>query len=54
MTCDVCHKYLSTMSPRGSLELRATGGHLKIHTICEGCQAKIEDFLKSLGWRLTK
>ncbi len=54
MNCDICHEYLQTLSHHSNLEISAKGGRLKIHDICEVCAEKIEDFLKSLGWRLTK
>ena len=52
MTCDTCKEFAGFPVKTGWLEAQMVGGHLRIHTICETCLAKLEEFLQSLGWRL--
>ena len=52
MICDTCKQHIGVLKPHGWLEIQAPGGRLKIHTICETCLGKLENFLRLLGWRL--
>ena len=54
MNCNVCQQHQPVLKHWGGIEVLAKGGNLKVHTICETCMGKIEDFLKALGWGLSR
>lgn len=54
MTCNVCVQHQPVLNHWSNLKFNVKGGNLEISYICETCASKLEDFLKALGWGLTR